>query len=141
MRQFLALRSEINNLKDDMPTSTSERSQTIDFRSPRQSDSDDVFFVSDPRKRINSDPSIQTVKSYSSGSDDEKLWINLHCIIFFLKKETKICNLAKKNYNENSFVVSFICRLISQYSTLSNHDIQKTFLVQYIFYSQSTCHM
>lgn len=73
MRQFLALRSEINNLKDDMPTSTSERSQTIDFRSPRQSDSDDVFFVSDPRKRINSDPSIQTVKSYSSGSDDEKL--------------------------------------------------------------------
>lgn len=76
MRQFLALRSEINTLKDDLPTPTSERSRTIDFRSPTRSDTDDVFFADDPRKRVYSDPSIQRKLSEKSpkysGSDDEK---------------------------------------------------------------------
>ena len=72
MRQFSSLRSKINLLKDELPASV-DRNSTISFTSPKSLNDEDVFFASDEsRLRINSDTSFRT-KTYSSGSDEEKL--------------------------------------------------------------------
>lgn len=72
MRQFSSLRSKINMIKDELPTSI-DRSSTISMFSPKPSDDEDVFFANnDARRRFNSDTSFRT-KSYSSNSEDEKL--------------------------------------------------------------------
>lgn len=70
MRQFLALRSQINNLKDDLPT-TIGQGNTIEYYSPKRSDNENVFFGGEPRTRFYSDLSLRG-KSLSSGSDEEK---------------------------------------------------------------------
>ena len=71
MRKFLAIRSKINNLKEELPMSIDRSSSMIEYPSPRPTDDEDVFF-DDPRKRLYSDTSFRA-KSYSSGSEDEKL--------------------------------------------------------------------
>ena len=72
MRQFASLRSKINLLKDELPSSI-DRTSTISISSPKSTDDEDVFFGNDDsRKRVNSERSFRT-KSYSSGSDEEKL--------------------------------------------------------------------
>ena len=71
MRQFSSLRSKINMIKDELPTSI-DRSSTISFSSPKSLEEDVFFGNNDPRLRINSDTSFR-VKTYSSGSDEEKL--------------------------------------------------------------------
>jgi hypothetical protein len=72
MRQFSSLRSKINMIKDELPASI-DRSSTISFTSPKPSDDEDVFFGNDDvRIRVNSQTNFRT-KSYSSGSEEEKL--------------------------------------------------------------------
>jgi hypothetical protein len=72
MRQFSSLRSKINMIKDELPASI-DRSSTISFSSPKSLEEDVFFGNNDPRLRINSDTSFNRVKTYSSGSDEEKL--------------------------------------------------------------------
>ena len=69
MRQFSTLRSKINMLKDELPTSI-DRSSTISITSPKPTD-DDVFFGgNDSRVSMHSESSFRT-KSYSSDSEDK----------------------------------------------------------------------
>ena len=67
MRQFLSLRSKINVLKDEQPTSI-DRSSTISMTSPKSTD-DDVFFRNS-RASMRSETSFRT-ESYSSGSEEK----------------------------------------------------------------------
>jgi hypothetical protein len=72
MRQLTSLRSKINVLKDELPTSI-DRTSTISFGSPKSFNDEDVFFANgDSRMRINSDTSFRS-KTHSFGSDEEKL--------------------------------------------------------------------